>query len=113
MAGVAGERRAAAWLADVADQYSGPAGILVRLDRQPLQQRDHVGVAPVAVARQPHHLPGVAVPPPPPPAPPPPLAPPAPPPPPPRPPQPPARPPFLAPPPRTPRTRHPRQRPRP
>ena len=61
MAGMAGEHRPAARLRHVADQYSGPAGILVRLIRQPLHQRDHVGMGPVAVARQPHHLPGVAV----------------------------------------------------
>ncbi len=61
VAGVAGQRRTAARLPDVADQYAGPAGVLVRLDRQPLQQRDHVGMSPIAVARQPHHLPGVAV----------------------------------------------------
>ena len=28
---------------------------------KPLHQRDHVGMRPVAIARQPHHLPGVAV----------------------------------------------------
>ena len=60
VAGVPGEHRTAARLRHVADQDPGPAGILVGLGRQPLQQRDHVGMRPVAIARQPHHLPGVA-----------------------------------------------------
>ena len=61
MAGVAGDHRAAARLRHVADQNAGPAGILFRLVRQPLYQRDHVGMGPVAIARQPHHLPGIAI----------------------------------------------------
>ena len=39
----------------------GQPASLCALCRQPLHQRDHVGMRPVAVARQPHHLPGVAV----------------------------------------------------
>ena len=61
MAGMSGEHRAAARLRHVADQQSRPAGVLLRLVGQPLQQRDQVGMRPVAVARQPHHLPGLAV----------------------------------------------------
>ena len=34
---------------------------LRHLADKPLQERDQVGMAPVAVARQPHHLPGLAV----------------------------------------------------
>ena len=55
-----GQHRAAARLRHVADQDPGPAGILVGLRRQPLDQCDHIGMRPVAIARQPHHLPGVA-----------------------------------------------------
>jgi len=61
MAGVAGEHRSAARLRHVADQDARPAGLLVRLRRQPLHQCDQVGMAPVAVARQPHHLPVAAI----------------------------------------------------
>src|SRR5438046_2378885 len=43
------------------DQYARPAGISARSCGQPLDQRDQVGMAPVTVARQPHHLPGIAV----------------------------------------------------
>src|SRR5581483_8813647 len=42
MAGMAGERRSAARLADVANEDAGPAGILVGLCRKALEQRDHV-----------------------------------------------------------------------
>ena len=31
------------------------------LVRQSLEQRDHGGVRPIAIARQPHHLPGLAI----------------------------------------------------
>ena len=61
VAGVAGEGGPAARLADVSDENAGPAGILVRMHRQPLEKRDRLGMAPIAVARQPHHLPGVAI----------------------------------------------------
>ena len=61
MAGMAGEHRPAARLRHVADQDAVPARLVVRLCRQPLHQRDEVGMPPIAVARQPHHLPGVAI----------------------------------------------------
>ena len=61
MAGVAGQHRAAARLRHVADQDSRPAGVLARLGRQPRHQRDQVRMPPIAVARQPHHLPALAI----------------------------------------------------
>jgi hypothetical protein len=54
--GVARQHRPAARLRDVADQQPRPA-IFRRLAREALQKRDHVGVAPAAVARQAHRLP--------------------------------------------------------
>ena len=60
MAGMAGEHRAAARLRHVADQETAPAG-LRRLVGQPLEELHQARMAPVAVARQPHHLPGLAV----------------------------------------------------
>jgi hypothetical protein len=51
----------AARLRHVSDKDAGPARFLLRLHGKPLHQCDHVGMRPVAVARQPHHLPGLAV----------------------------------------------------
>src|SRR5690606_5360704 len=48
--------RPAPRLADVADIETGPAE-LARTDREPLDEGDHLGVAPVAVARKAHRLP--------------------------------------------------------
>ena len=42
MAGMAGKGRAAARLSDIADKNAGPAGILVRMDRQPLDERNRL-----------------------------------------------------------------------
>ena len=56
--GMAGEHRAAARLRDVADQKARPAVLLGCVARQFLDQRDHRRVAPAAVARQAHGLPG-------------------------------------------------------
>ena len=50
VAGVAGRHRPAARLRHVADQDPGPARVLVRLGRQPLHQRDHVGVGEITAA---------------------------------------------------------------
>ena len=61
MAGMAGEHGTAARLRHVADQYPRPARFLMRPGRQSLEQRDQVGMRPIAVARQPHHLPGFAI----------------------------------------------------
>ena len=60
MAGMAGEHRAAARLRHVAHEQPVPAG-LRRLRGEPLEELHQVGMAPVAVAREPHHLPGRAV----------------------------------------------------
>src|SRR5467141_3634345 len=54
VAGVPGQHWAAARLRHIADQYSRPPRILVRLVRQSLEQRDQVGMPPVAIARQSH-----------------------------------------------------------
>jgi hypothetical protein len=60
MAVVAGEHRAAAGLRQVADQEPAPAD-LWRLLGQPFEELHQVRMAPVAIARQAHHLPGLAV----------------------------------------------------
>ena len=59
MAGVAGDHRPAQRLAHVADVEAGPAEA-GGLPRQVHQELDELRVAPVAVARQPHRLPGRA-----------------------------------------------------
>ena len=61
VAAVAGEHRPAARLRHVADQQAGPVRHLRHLRGEPLHERDQLRMAPVAVARQPHHLPGPAV----------------------------------------------------
>ena len=61
MAGVAGEHRAAARLRHVAHQKARPARDLRHLLGKPLHERDELGVAEIALAREPHHLPGLAV----------------------------------------------------
>ena len=61
VAGMAAQHRPAAGLGKVADQQARPAVVLARLDGQLLHQRDEVGMAPVAVARQAHGLPRGAV----------------------------------------------------
>ena len=57
MAPVAGDHRAAARLRHVADQQAGPADRR-RFVGEAFEELDQLGMAPVAVARQPHHLPG-------------------------------------------------------
>ncbi len=57
MAPVAGHHRSAARLRHVADQQARPADRR-HLGGEPFEERDQVRMAPVAVARQPHHLPG-------------------------------------------------------
>ncbi len=52
------QHRAAARLGDVAEQQARPADLFGRIMRKLLNQRDHLRVAPTAVARQPHRLPG-------------------------------------------------------
>src|SRR4029079_5385866 len=49
-----------AGLRHVADQEPGPAGFR-RLAGQALQKIDQLGMSPVAIAREPHHLPRAAV----------------------------------------------------
>ena len=61
MAGMPGKHWSAARLRHVADQYARPARILACLRGQPFDQCDHIGMGPVTIARQPHHLPIVAV----------------------------------------------------
>ena len=61
VAGVVGRQRPAARLRHVADQDALPAGRLGGLRRESLQERDQFRMTPIAVARQPHHLPGRAV----------------------------------------------------
>ena len=58
---VAGQHRAAARLRDVADEHARPAVDGRHLFGETLEEGDQRRVAPVAVARQPHHLPGRAV----------------------------------------------------
>ena len=58
--GMARRHRAAARLRDIADQKAGPA-VGDGVARQFLDQRDHRRMAPAAVARGPHHLPGRAI----------------------------------------------------
>ena len=60
VAGVPGDHRPAARLRHVADQKPRPA-LLGTLLGQPFEECHQVGVAPVAIARKPHHLPGLAV----------------------------------------------------
>ena len=60
MAGVAGQHRAAARLRHVADQKAVPSDLL-GLVRQSLEKCDQLRMAPIAIARQPHDLPGRAV----------------------------------------------------
>ena len=59
--GMAGEHGAAARLRDVADEDARPARHLRHLARETLEKGHHVRMAPHAVARQPHDLPGLAV----------------------------------------------------
>ena len=56
--GMASQHRAAARLRDVADQQTRPAVLRRRVARQFLDHRDHGRMAPAAVARQAHGLPG-------------------------------------------------------
>ena len=61
MARVPGEHRPTTRLRHVFDKQSGPTRDLVRLDGQSLQQGNHIGMRPVAIARQPHDLPSLAI----------------------------------------------------
>ena len=61
MRGVAGQHRAAAGLGDVADENAVPDAFGLGLAGEPLEEGDHRRIAPHAVAREPHHLPGLAV----------------------------------------------------
>ena len=61
VAHVAERQRAAARLRHVADQDALPAGGLGGERREALEEFDQFGMAPIAVARQPHHLPVRAV----------------------------------------------------
>ena len=61
MRGVAGQHRSAARLGNVADQNAVPYPFRLRLAREALEEGDHRRVPPHAVARQAHHLPGLAV----------------------------------------------------
>jgi hypothetical protein len=61
MAGVTGEHWATARLRNVANQQTGPARGLVYFHRQPLEEFNQVGIAPVSVAREPHDLPRLAI----------------------------------------------------
>ena len=58
MRGVAGQHRPAARLRNVADQNARPDAFLRRLAREALEKGDHRRMAPGAIARQAHHLPG-------------------------------------------------------
>ena len=61
MTGMAERRRSAARLRQVADQDAVPSGGLRRLRRKFFEEADQRRVAPVAITRQPHHLPGLAI----------------------------------------------------
>ena len=61
MAGVAGDHRTAARLRHVADEEAGPAVERPRVARQPLEIVEQARMSPIAVAREPHHLPVGAV----------------------------------------------------
>ncbi len=61
MRGVPRENRTAARLRYVADQKAGPNPFRLRLTGDLLDRRDEFRMAPVAVSRQAHHLPGVAI----------------------------------------------------
>ena len=58
MRGVAGQHRTAARLRHVADQDAGPMADCRHLARKSFEKGEQGGMAPIAVARQPHHLPG-------------------------------------------------------
>jgi molybdate transport system substrate-binding protein len=60
MAGVAGEHRATARLRQVADEEPAPAD-LGSLVGEPFEELHQARIAPVAIARQAHHLPSLAV----------------------------------------------------
>ena len=59
--GMAGQHRPAARLRDIADEDALPAGGGGGFAGEALQQRDEVRMAPVAVAREAHHLPALAI----------------------------------------------------
>ena len=59
--GVAREHRATAWLGDVTDEKPGPGRFLGNLAGEFFERRDQGRMTPIAVARQPHHLPGGTV----------------------------------------------------
>src|SRR3954463_11878593 len=61
MARVTREHGAATRLRHVADQNAGPVRDFRRLVGKPLEERNQLRMPPVAVAREPHHLPGLAV----------------------------------------------------
>jgi hypothetical protein len=61
VAQMAERQRTAARLRHVADQDALPAGRLGGERREPLQELDQFRMAPIAIARQPHHLPVRAV----------------------------------------------------
>ena len=60
MARMAGEHRAAARLRHVADEEPGPADLGAFLG-EPLEELHQARMSPIAVAREPHHLPGLSV----------------------------------------------------
>ena len=57
MAGMAGDHRAAARLRHVADEETRPAVEATRVARQVLEIVEQARMSPIAVAREPHHLP--------------------------------------------------------
>ena len=59
--GMAGEHRSAARLRHVADEDARPVRDRRHLLRETLEEGDERRIAPVAVARQAHHLPGLAI----------------------------------------------------
>ena len=61
MRSVAGQHRPAARLRNVADENARPNAFAGRLARKAFEEGDHRGMAPIAIARQAHHLPSLAV----------------------------------------------------
>jgi hypothetical protein len=61
MARMAVGHRAAAWHREIANEQAGPAVLLLRVGGEALDISDERGMAPIAVARKTHDLPGCAV----------------------------------------------------
>ena len=57
MAGMAGDHRTAAGLRHVADEETRPAVEAARVARETLKKVEQARMSPIAVAREPHHLP--------------------------------------------------------